>query len=398
MQRRSKTLARRMNMSKSHTNFVSKRLTEAREARGWSQVQLSEAIGVTKQAISQYEKGIRTPTLDILTKVAQALRFPVHRFASPLPDSRPEPVFFRSYSAATKIARTRARRRLDWVTNDICGFLQEFVEFPAVNFPSFDLPDDPAEIDKDRIEHIATCVRRHWALRDGPISDVILLLENNGAIVVQQELGVGTLDAFSRWNTSEDRPYIVLGTDKPSAVRARMNAAHELGHMTLHRHLRSGTVSRQDWHKLLERQAKYFAGAFLMPPETFAAEIPRPDLKTFVMLKTRWRVAIQAMVVRSKDLGIISPSDEERLFTYLSQRGWRKREPYDDDLVVERPQLLKRSFDLILGEGLATKSSVESAVAMTARDIESAIGLAAGFLGDDVPNIKFPGLGGANRA
>ena len=45
------------------------------------------------------------------------------------------------------------------------------------------------------IEEIATDVRRFWNLGDGPISNVTLLLENNGAIVTRTEMGADNLDA-----------------------------------------------------------------------------------------------------------------------------------------------------------------------------------------------------------
>lgn len=368
---------------------IGNRLKEAREARGITQVQLAEAIGVKKQTVSQYEKGDRTPSLDVLNAAAEHLQFPAHRFVRALPE-RPtdDPLFFRSYAAATKTARTRAERRIEWVMNDICGFLRRYVDMPPVNFPTFSLPDHPASIDFDRIEEIATEVRRFWGLGDGPISDVVLLLENNGAIVVHQVLDAITLDAFSHWSRSESRPYIVLGMDKVSAVRFRLNAAHELGHMILHRHFPRSLVAHKDVHALLEEQAMYFAGAFLLPATVFASEIVRPNLKTFVMMKTRWRVAIQAMIMRAKHLGIISKEEKTRLFTYLSQRGWRKREPYDDQFELERPRIIERAFTLLMHNGLVTKASIESEVGIFARDIENAVGLDSGFFRDTLPMLK----------
>ena len=80
---------------------------------------------------------------------------------------------------------------------------------------------------------------------------------------------------------------------------------------------------------------------------------------------------------------------------FLLGRGPSK--PYDDEIAFEKPRLIERSLDLILREGLATKVSTESAVGMYAMDIENSIGLDAGFLGEDVPNVKFPGLSAANR-
>ena len=368
-------------------NFVGERLTEAREARGYNSAQVAEALGITRQAVSLYEKGQRSPTPQILEDAAKFLRFPIHRFTCPIRNEPTGTLFFRSLAAATKSARERAKRRLNWVQSDVCGFLRELVEFPAVNFPDFKIPDDPIAIDFDDIEKIARDTRRFWGLGDGPIADIVLLLENNGAIVVRQELGAHTLDAFSRWDSTEKVPYVVLGTDKDTAVRSRYNAAHELGHMILHRHLRP---IRTGTHDFLERQAHYFAGAFLMPPDTFKADIVQSSIQTFVTIKTRWRVSIAAMIRRAKNLGIISDEEEGRLFAYRSQQGWTRCEPYDDELESERPRLLERAFNLLLTEGIATRASIESSLAMYAADIENATGLEPGFFDDDVVHFKFP--------
>lgn len=308
----------------------------------------------------------------------------------PISDSPNGAWFFRSLAAATKTARQRAIRRLGCLRNDICGYLRSVVEFPTCNFPKFDLPDDPADLSFEDIEDFAAETRRFWKLGDGPISDMVLLLENNGSIVVRQELGAATLDAFSEWDESERRPYIVLNADKQSAVRSRFDAAHELAHMLLHRHLPQNRVYSRETFPLLESQAHYFAGALLLPATTFSKEIPHPNLQSFNALKSRWLVAIGAMIRRAENLGIISADHAERLFAYRSQQGWSKREPMDDVLEPEQPRFLRRSFDLILSEGVATKGGIESHTALFADDIESIAGLERGFLGDEVQHFKFP--------
>lgn len=50
-----------------------KRLQEVRESRGLSQSALAKRVGVTQQAIAQYESGKRTPTGDVLVRLAQVL-------------------------------------------------------------------------------------------------------------------------------------------------------------------------------------------------------------------------------------------------------------------------------------------------------------------------------------
>jgi transcriptional regulator with XRE-family HTH domain len=54
--------------------LFSKRLKEKRKELGFTQKQLGEMVGVTKVSICCYESGTRTPTLDTLVDLANALQ------------------------------------------------------------------------------------------------------------------------------------------------------------------------------------------------------------------------------------------------------------------------------------------------------------------------------------
>lgn len=48
-------------------------LTELRQRKGFTQLQLAKKIGVTRQIISHYETGRAKPSLDVAVKLAKAL-------------------------------------------------------------------------------------------------------------------------------------------------------------------------------------------------------------------------------------------------------------------------------------------------------------------------------------
>ena len=54
------------------------KIAQIRNARGLTQLELSKKTGITKRAIQNYEAGTRTPRLDVITKIAQALEVDVH--------------------------------------------------------------------------------------------------------------------------------------------------------------------------------------------------------------------------------------------------------------------------------------------------------------------------------
>jgi Zn-dependent peptidase ImmA (M78 family)/transcriptional regulator with XRE-family HTH domain len=376
-----------MTMGRSTPNFVPQRWIEAREVRLLTQTALAELLGISRQSVSQYEKGTHTPPPALLERAANILRVPSERFVRPLTPNKPGTAFFRSLSDATKAARKRATRRQAWLRDDIVGALSEFVELPRVNLPS--LPQRQVhEIDHDFIERAATTVRRHWGLADGPISDVTLLLENHGVIVVRQELGPLELDAFSEWSEG-GRPYIILNTAKGSAVRSRFDAFHELGHLLLHRHLDPSLLLSTSSHKLVERQADRFASALLMPAATFGREVHSPSVPAFLAIKPRWRVSIAAMIQRTRALGLVTDDKAKLLCMYRNQRGWTKSEPYDADWQCEQPRLIRRAIDLPLSTNSMTAEALERAASLHREDIEDIAGLERGFLGDSVRHYNF---------
>ena len=86
-----------------------------------------------------------------------------------------------------------------------------------------------------------------------------------------------------------------------------MDIAHELGHLVL-QHSR---ITRAEE----ERSAFSYAGALIMPEAAMRREISTPvTLSSIAVLKPRWRVAIQALIRRARDLDIIT----ERQYSYLN--------------------------------------------------------------------------------
>jgi len=54
-------------------NGLGERIRDSRKKRGYSQDKLGNAISVTASAISAYELGERTPSIEILAKIAKIL-------------------------------------------------------------------------------------------------------------------------------------------------------------------------------------------------------------------------------------------------------------------------------------------------------------------------------------
>lgn len=352
--------------------FHGDRLSEARCVRGLTQIDLAQNLGVTPAYVSSIENGCRKPSAALLLKLTEVLEFPLHYFFI-TPEKICGTVFYRSMAAATAKQRSCSEQYFLWLKGSI-RILRQYVQFHHVNFPQFETPSDPVQIKNDDIEAFAMELRKNWGINAGPISNLTALLENNGAIIAQRDLGTDKLDAFSVWEKSDSTPYFVVNSGKESAARQRFDLAHELGHMLLHRNLSEKCLRDSTLFKLIESQAHYFAGAFLMPEE-FVRDVPyRVTLDSLLPVKSKWRVSIQAIIKRLSNLGCISPEREQRLFIDIARRKWRMSEPLDDQLQIEHPFLLKYSFDLLLKNGIDLEHIVYTSLGLSRADVEETFG------------------------
>lgn len=355
--------------------FVGENLTRAREVRSMSQAELARRLEITRQSISQYESNANSPSVDTLFKLAKELKVQPYYFTRVPPKANADPVFNRvSISAATKTARKAAERRYEWLKETV-SYLREYVNFPRVNFPQFEVPTDPYKITNDLIEKLAIETRRFWGLGDGVISNVVWLLENNGAIVTRYYLDAEKFDAFSVFSKSDMTPYVILGEDKGIAARSRFDASHELGHLVLHQKIDRTRLNRSADFSLIEKQAHRFASAFLLPASSYLDDIVVPSLDTFRVKKSKWRVSIQSQIHRCQDLGVLSTEQATRLWKNCNRKGWKYREPLDDELLVERPRLLARAMKMLLDENVQTRRDISSALPFSLSDISELTGL-----------------------
>lgn len=363
------------------SGFQPERLTQIREARGLSKINLGRLVDRSPSTVTKWENGSHSPDAEVLVLLGQVLNCPTGWFTKPISQKKENnPVFFRTLASTAKDLCISSERYMEWLQEGSL-FLQESLDLPAVNIPYLEI-DDYRAIDDELIEVMAAKCRKLWGLGISPVTDLLLTIENAGVICSRFEQGSAVMDGYSQWNETEQRPYIILATDKDNYYRSRFDAAHELGHVVLHRF-----VKRLDLinFKPIEEQAHKFAACFMLPEESFSVELPPyPTLENFVSLKGRWGMSAQAMIHRAKSLELISPLEYQRLYKSVSARGWRKGEPLDDLRKPESVRLLPRCIRLLLDEMIYTKSGLLESMDMSRTDVEDIFSLPRGFLNDSV--------------
>jgi Zn-dependent peptidase ImmA (M78 family)/transcriptional regulator with XRE-family HTH domain len=374
--------------------LIPARLLEARLASRLNQTELATKIGVSRQAISSYEQGEKTPEPETMQALATVLEQPISFFTKgDIPTFGSHSVnFFRKTGADTKRRNMACEIYARWLAQAAFTF-DEVVNFPAVDLPGYEPGDTATRYSDDEIEEIAEKVRHHFGLGLGPISNVVRLLETKGVLVARVQIPKENVEAFSFW--SGGRPFVFLASEKESGARARFDAAHELGHLILHRWIGADEIEDKDRLKEIEREADRFAGAFLLPRKSFPNEVYSSKLMGFVDLKRRWKVSLQAMIYRCKNLGIFDDQQVTNLYKQLSFKKWRTMEPLDgpNGLPLEEPLLLRKISEVVLDGGRMAKDEVKATLGFSPRVIEQLLGLSpfqlsSGDLHDFEPTLK----------
>lgn len=309
--------------------FNGARLRLARIFQGITTSSLGERLGVSHSFIAQLESDIRHPSAGLLDAIAEQLGFHSEFFFLPIHDEfREDNVFFRRRKTTLVSVRNRALAH-GTLLGSVVSYLDKAIDLPEVQIPSVVVSD------RESIERAAELCRDLWGLtRNGPITNMIRVLENHGIVVTQFNADAEKIDAFSHPGA---RHVVVLNMDKGSTSRTRWDGAHECGHLVMHKGLPLGSDADDE----VEAQADQFASAFLLPRVAFAREFPKTQnlhWPSLMQLKQRWKVSLAAIVRRAYDLHLITASDYNRAYKYMYAHDWRKREPHEPD--AEQAEML----------------------------------------------------------
>lgn len=268
---------------------LGERLADARRARGLTQWQASDELGVARTTITAMEKGVRRPRATELVALARLYGRTVGSLVTPPQSGSGFLVQFR----ATRGSDGGSTARIDDIQRfeQWCRWYAELEEMTASPLPRrYPEPYDvtatpPAEAG----EEVAAAERNRLGLGDGPLGDLWTLLEADvGLRIVAMTMrdryvsGMFVFDAVLGG-------CIAVNANHPE-VRRRWTLAHEYAHFLTDRQRAEVTISRftRRPHER-ERFADAFAAAFLMPASGLAS---------------RFRA-----IVRAKPGGGITPAD-----------------------------------------------------------------------------------------
>lgn len=330
---------------------VGHRLTVLRHIYGLTQGDLAERLGVTQSFLSHIARGARPMPDSLVADASREFALPISFFTVRQLPSEAGPVTFRKNFRAS----ARDEERVVALYDEAARVFRAVSE--ASGYRAADLAD-PAEYGHDP-EAVAAAMRAAAGLgSDDPVLNATRALERCGIGVVDN------LDHFSddfRGHTAvsrpskyDSRPLVALVAHVPAAVK-RLTMLHEVGHLIFDRDL-AGPVSSA--RSLEEKRAYKFAGAYLLPEKVVRQRVSETlNLHGYLPIKADYGISVSAIIMRARDLDVISAGRARSLQIQLSSQGWRTHEPVA--VADEKPVLLRQALRKVYTKQVAARAALD---------------------------------------
>lgn len=288
---------------------------------------------VSRQVLHKYELGTTKPGSEVLASLCKALNVPADFF---------------NRTALVKLDQISFRKKADLgaksenrIRETARDYLERYLELELIvgRKSALDNPLGKFHIKGiEDVEKAAESLRKNWNLGDDPLYNVLELLEDHHVKIVMLEAD-HEFSGFSGW--VDGVPVIVLNNSQSiPRDRVRFTALHELGHLLLDL---SGHTEKQ-----CEHFCNYFAGAMLIPKPRLIDELGYRrhtiHFKELGVVKQQYGISMAALLMRSKETGVLTVNGYKQLCIELSALGYRKQEPFE----YEGQEKAQRFIQLLL--------------------------------------------------
>jgi Zn-dependent peptidase ImmA (M78 family)/transcriptional regulator with XRE-family HTH domain len=303
---------------------VGERLALARRARGLTQQQAAEALGVSRTTITAMEKGDRRPQAAELFTLAGLYGRQLGDLVRPMREGE-SPGFVVQFRAAlagdSAVAESKRAQDIQRFES-FCRWyvdLEQMLDAPLpMRYPE---EYDIAGTNPERAaEAVATAERNRLGLGDGPIGDLWSLLEGDVGLRIftfpMHDARIAGMFVAS----SGLGGCVAVNANHPRE-RQRWTLAHEYWHFLTDRFRAEISVLRSGRVPVTERAADAFARHFLMPAsgltrrflnvkQAKGGPITPADVMTLAHL---YGVSTQAMTLRLEELDLLKPGTWDSL-------------------------------------------------------------------------------------
>ena len=242
--------------------FFGEKLQSVRELNGLSRKELADRLNLSEQAIWQYENQYTIPKFEMIAELKRIFNVKAQFFYTESFINNISKMESIAYRAEDREARKKAKMEtsfIDFVSYFLNVFENKLIlpnpNIKTLREESIQLYNQAMGFNSQisQIELIAENARKKLNIETN--RELLYKLELSGIYILEKNMGA-SIDAYSTW-TNQEKPFIVLGSKKKSAVRRNFDLAHELGHLLLHYKIDMDSLTKEE-HKKIEKEANDF--------------------------------------------------------------------------------------------------------------------------------------------
>lgn len=294
-------------------DLIAYRIKNARKLHLLSQQEVADSIGVSKQMISKYEKGLSIPDSTKLILLANLFGQKVDYFFSPFKIELGT-VNFRKKSKFSK-KRQESLKELIKIELENYLWLEEILSINS----SFDNPLQRFTIHSvEGAQQAAAHLRKCWDIGMDSIHNIIQLLEDKEIKVIELEQVDNQFDGLACF-VNNKYPIIVINSSF-TVERKRFTLLHELGHLLLS--LENCSLQKK------EQFCDVFAAELLLPKHVIIEEIggkrQHVTLPELIATQKKYGISIPAIIYKLVEIGVLNKEQHKAFYRKLNANAFLK--------------------------------------------------------------------------
>ncbi len=348
-----------------HSNLresLAAKLQLARQALGLSTRRASEALlpnrRLSHTTIHKYERGITTPSLEVLEILAKLYNCPLEWFVqtgATLSNVRYHDFPGRDNGKSLQFELEVNR----WI--DAYGAIENHLDTPLQGNLG-GLCSRPDETPRE----LAIRVRAKLKINSEPIPSVMRVLEQFGIRTIEQPTNL-KIGGFTAKYGAE---YVIAFTPNVGRERSRLNAACELGHILFG----DGDGTENEISKMSQKRALDFASHLLLPDQQLQEALVGPSFERLSQFEQRFGISVSEMIERAESSGLLTPYQTNNLWIEFDKQLGKSRKPIETG--HDRATRFEELIDQAINDGCLTLGHAATVACVRPQELRSRMELA----------------------
>jgi len=351
---------------------IGNKLKQLQNEYSYSQQQIGNIIGVTRQTMAKYLNGEQILDSDKLYILSKHFNKPLEYFLSDDFQNDNVGFMFRADNPASNFNKELR----DYLTKKFNNYY-DVIKLSNQKIKEYLPPEYRINItgkqlsaeDKDIIEEIAYKQRKYFSIDNAINVDVFRLLERNNINIISEPLDSLSLDALSAFSNTKGAFIFINDQKNLPEERKIFSLIHELGHLIMHREDYSLDMENLEYSNdrirdIREKAADFFASCFLIPKNILKKNYLHfikgyITIDSIIELKEEFGVSAKSLIYTIYMYSLIDSNTMGKLFSILKDKGFENTEPYPKPYIKKNEKYYNLIKSLVIEDKLSVNKVAE---------------------------------------